>query len=753
MHGFFRASLISVVFGAFALLVPSAIAVFVVPLTASAAIAPRTAVRAVKTAKPPPQDAALTDPVWSTALRATDFANVTTRQASQNATTTLLLYDDKNLYVGFIAEQTGALTATQQTNDAGYGLDDEVSISIDTSGSNSRAYAFTSTPRGVRYEFSSESARYQPPWATVAKITKDGYNVMMTIPLADMRVGNAKIQRWRINFSRYVAARNDLLSWAYDAASTTYCSNNNFGTTIYCDSTRWPYLIDIRLLGVAKAPPPYADLYGLASAGADKNVFETTPQNFTSTTPRNFGLDATVPFTRSLAFVAAVAPDFSNVETDQATISPQEFPIEYSEYRPFFAQGSNYINAVGGFGVNGPSDQMFYSPSLGIVDYGLKVEGTTGQSSIGLLDAKGDGFNDQAYGYAYTAADGTVNFGFQGVEANHPGLTDRTVGISSSYQNLHSGVQPIAIYEQETGTTVGSASLGHLLNLGEITNHGLWQTGVVYRDVGPDFDPADGYTSINDIRGPQAFAVYSGIGKPKSSIKSYRLAVVGDRFVDRSGEAHQVDTYEGGSVLFNNLLRVGLATDASELRSYLQAYPSYTNGRNYAFDYNNFSLNYRDGTPSPTDAFYQFGQFAVACAGLPASPLPCADAVNQYIAAYTQQYNITTTRAFAGGLSGSVAYGGTIERPFVGLSDAQFLRRISLNRALGADAQIALSLQNINGTGGFAAPGESLAISYHKRFANQSQLYFEYGSPASYRTLQRFIFKYVYHVGAGGAGT
>ena len=736
--------LTSVIFGALCVL----------PFAANAAVAPGKLVQAVKTTTPPPQDAALTDPVWATAVQATGFANVTTRQPSQDATTALLLYDDKNLYVGFIAKQPDVpLTATQQTNDVGYGLDDEVTISIDTSGSNSRMYAFTSTPRGVRYEFSSESTRYQPPWATVATITKDGYNVLMTIPLADMRVGDAKTQRWRINFSRYVAARNDLLSWAYDAASTTYCSNNSYGATIYCDSTRWPYLAGIELLGVAKAPPSYADVYGLASAGGDKNVFETTPQNFTDQHPRNFGLDATVPFTRSMAFVAAIAPDFSNVETDQATISPQEFAIQYTEYRPFFAQGSNYINAVGGFSVNGPSNQMFYSPSLGIVDYGLKVEGTAGQSAIGVLDAKGDGFNDQAYGYAYNAADGTLSFSLQGVDANHPGLTDRTIGIGGSYQNLHSGFQPIAIYEQETGSTVSSPSLGHMLNLGEVTNHGLWQTGFVYRDIGPDFAPADGYTAINDIRGPQGFAVYNGIGNPKSYIKSYRFAVVYDRFVDRSGAAHQVDTFESASILFKNLLRVGVTTDTSGLRTYAEAYPYYTNPQNYAFNFNQISLNYRDGTPSPTDASYQFGPFAVACAGLPAFPLPCTDAVNEFAAAYNQQFNVTTTRAFAGGLSGSLQYAGTIERPLVGISDAQFLRRISLNRALGADAQIALSLQNINGTGGFAAPGETLAISYHKRFKNQSQLYFEYGSPASYRTLQRFVLKYVYHIGEGGAGT
>ncbi len=717
-------------------------------------MAPGQIIKAVKTLSPPAQDAALTDPVWSTAVRATGFANATQREPARNATTALLLYDDKNLYVGFIAEQKDApLTTSQAVNDVGYGLDDEVTISIDPSGSNSRMYAFTSTPAGVRYEFSSESSRYQPPWKTVASVTSDGYRVMMTIPLADMRVGNGKTQKWRINFSRYIAAHNDLLTWAYDAGSTSYCSNNSYGTTIYCDSTRWPILTDIALSGVGKAPPPYADVYALGSAGGDRNVFETTPQNFTDQHERNFGLDATLPFTRSMAFVLALAPDFSNVETDQATIAPQEFAIQYTEYRPFFAQGSNYISSLPSIGVNGPSNQMFYSPSLGIVDDGFKVEGTAGQSAIGVLDTKGDGFNDQAFGYSFQKPDGTLQFALQGVDANHPDVTDRTLGIGSFYQNLHSGISAIVSYEQETGTLVSAPSLGHQLLLGEITNYGLWQYGVLYRDVGPDFNPVDGYTANQDIRGPQAFAVYTGIAKQQSAIKFYRFSVVADRFVDRSGAARQVDTSESAAIELKNLLKLTLSTDASELRTYSQAYPFYTGGTNFAFDTNQISLNYRDGTPSPTDAYYSFGPFAVACAGLPAFPLPCADAVNTYAAAYTQQYSLTTTRAFAHGLGVTLQYAGTLERPFTGVSDAQFLRRLSLTRALGGDAQVALSLQDINGTGGFAAPGTNLAVSYHKRFKNQSQLYFEYGSPASYHTLQRFILKYVYHIGAGGAGT
>jgi hypothetical protein len=724
------------------------------PLVAQASVAPGQIVQAVKAAVAPPQSSALNDVAWTHALRATAFANATKREAARNATTALFLYDDTYLYVGFIAEQRGVpLTETQASNDVGYGLDDEVTVSIDPSGNNSRLYAFTATPTGVRYEYSSESSRYQPPWKTVTSTTADGYRVMMTIPLADMRVGSGRIQHWRINFSRYVAADSDLLTWAYDPGSSAYCSNNSNGATIYCDATRWPILSGIALAHVAKRPAPYADVYALGSAGRDKDVFETTPLNFTKQAARNFGLDATIPFTRSLAFVTALGPDFSNVETDQTTIAPQEFAIQYTEYRPFFAQGSNYISALPGFSVNGPANQMFYSPSLGIVDDGFKVEGTSGQTSIGMLDAKGDGFNDQAFGYGYQRPDGTLSLSLQGVSANHPGISDRTIGIGGSYQNLHSGLQPIVSYQQETGTLVASPQLGHQLILGEVTNHGLWQTGFLYHDVAPDFAPVDGYTTIQDIRGPTAFAVYNGLATQQSIIKSYRFALVGDRLLDRSGAAHQADTNESASITLKNLLKFGINTDASELRTYAQPYPTYSIATNVAFDTTALTLNYRDGTPSPTDFSYSFGPFAVNCIDLPAFPLPCASAINGYTAAYTQQFDLATTRAFRGGYSATFEYGGTLERPFLGTSDAQLLRRLSLSHALGSDTQVALALREISGTGGFAAPGEALAVSFHKRFRNQSQLYVEYGSPASYGTLQRFVVKYVYHVGEGGAGT
>jgi hypothetical protein len=49
-------------------------------------------------------------------------------------------------------------------------------------------------------------------------------------------------------------------------------------------------------------------------------------------------------------------------------------------------------------------------------------------------------------------------------------------------------------------------------------------------------------------------------------------------------------------------------------------------------------------------------------------------------------------------------------------------------------------------------PGTNLALSFNHRFANQDQLYLDYGAPAAPQTLHRFIMKYVFHMG-GGTGT
>jgi hypothetical protein len=720
---------------------------------ATAAVTETQSFPAVKAASPPPLDAALADPVWQTALQAQNFTNFTDQAPAKLPTTAYLLYDDKNLYVGFVAEQPGVpITATQGVNDVGLGLDDSVTIGIDPSGSGARTYAFTVTPRGVRYETSSESSRYQPLWAAVATRTQAGYRVMMVIPLTDMRLSGAREQSWRVDFTRRVAATGDLYTWAYDPASNAYCSNNSVSTTTYCDSTRWPLVTGIAVAGAAARPRPYADVYALGSGGSDHNVFETTPGSFTTQPARPIGLDATVPLTTTLSFVGTLNPDFSNVEADQTVIAPQEFPRNYTEYRPFFAQGFNYIDALPHVNVNGPGNVIFYSPALGIVNSGFKIEGTSGQNAIGALDATGDGFDDQAVGYGNARPDGSLSFSLEAVDAHHPGISDQTWGVGGAYANLHSGLQPLFIFEQERGTLVSAASLAQTITPGIILQHGPILIGVLWRDVGPEFAPIDGYNRINDIDGPQAVVAYNGVGGKGSAIKSYSLTAIGDRYVDRSGAVHEADVLGSAGVTLKSLLSLTVSGGASELRSYADAYPAYTDPEENPFNQTGIAIGYKDGTPSPTDFSYSFGPFGVYCPGSAPQPLLCNGETQTYAPAFVQQLDVSTTRQIGHGYGLALEFGGTLEHGIDDPSDSQWLRRLSLTRSFGSEGQLAIGLRSISGTGGFAAPGVNLAVSYHQRLANQSQLYLEYGTPAAIATLHRFIVKYVLHVG-GAAGT
>src|ERR1700744_4498671 len=86
-------------------------------------------------------DQTLADPAWTAGEvpEHSPWKNVTTRAPSRYVTTAYLLYDDKNLYVGFKADQDSVpIAASQTTNDVGFGLDDFVGIGLDTSGGGSQ---------------------------------------------------------------------------------------------------------------------------------------------------------------------------------------------------------------------------------------------------------------------------------------------------------------------------------------------------------------------------------------------------------------------------------------------------------------------------------------------------------------------------------------------------------------------------------------------------------------------------------------
>lgn len=709
---------------------------------ALAAAPPTFSFDVARAAHPLPLDPSLSDPAWKAGAVPNHgpWEDVTTRTGAPNATTAYLLYDDRYLYVAFVAQQPGVpISASQTTNDVGFGTDDFVGIGIDTSGAGSQAYFFETTPKGVRYEQASESARYRPQWESAAAIDGSTWRAVMRIPLNAMRLRGGATQTWRIGFFRQVAARAEHYSWAFDPLMQDGPSGD---WPTFNDLRYWPAAKGIALKASATARPrPRAEIYALGSAGADRNVYQQSDGAFLQEKTRSLGADLTYPITETINFVGTLNPDFSNVEVDQQTIAPQEFARQLAEYRPFFAQGAQYLNPnpSGYTNFNGPGNEVFYSPSVGPFDRGVKIEGTYGLQSFGLLsfrgfnEVTGDTFDDQAFGFHHGLQDQTFQYWADGVVAHHSVADDdATVEYGAKWRNLHNKMVYSINFDDERGSWVpqGSARSANAF----IDEHqSNYEINLGYVDISPNYDPLDGYTSTSDIRGLQGFVNFLG---STPGTKTWNLFMSGDRFQDRSGAVHEADFAALLGATFKNGFSLdGMGPSMSLLRSYdgnfFTGYPNYPHPQNVPFNLFSLPIGYGDGTPRPIDASAAWGSFG---------------------GNWQHLYTVTTSRPLGNRYTLGLEYDGSYQRNLSdGTLNSQWLRRVSLGYNIGSQSNLTLSLRAINGTGGFALPGINLAVAYHARFRN-GDVYVNYGSPSSIVTLNRLIVKYVFRAG-GDAGT
>lgn len=709
----------------------AALAAFVLISGAAWGSASRTSRYAAPLADTAPAfDSGLMDPIWQKAVLARDFEDLTTRRSAPLATTAYLLYDANNLYVAFRADQNGVpIHAEHSTNDVGFGQDDAVGICIDTSNSSQQVYCFESTPRAVRYQQASESARYAPPWQAKASIHGSSWTAMLIIPLRDLRAQGGAERTWRFNFIRICAATGDHYTWAYDALMV---DGQPPSWPISGDTRLWPELTTLRIAVSGARPLPRIEIYGLESTGRDRNVFQQADNTFALKPIRQAGIDFTYPLTSTIAAVGTLNPDFSNVEVDQQTIVPQEFARNLVEYRPFFAQGAQYFTpeqsaAVGGF-FNAPN-QVFYSPTIGEFGRGMKMEGTYRMQAIGLLDVRGvalDGsaLDDTAFGFKHQLTDRTFQYWLDGVLAHHDIGDDSTLDQGFSGRNLTSGL----IYgfnqalEARRLSTDPSRPFAYERNgFVEIhkPNYEVYQG---YQDVSPGYGPLDGFTTTNDARGGTYSIDFNGTS---SRLKSWSAFLGGDRLLTRAGIVHEADLFVNGDFVTKGLVHVDFTDGSSELND-----PILTGRVTLPFNQTALSVGYRDGTPAPVDLSYDAGEFSTF---------------------YLQQFSASTSHQIGTRFSIQGAYAGTHERSSTMGVDGQILRSIAIGESLGPDTNVTLALRSINGTGGFASPGKNLAAAFHSRLRNGSELFVNFGTPAAPATLNRLVIKYALHFG-GGAG-
>lgn len=627
--------------------------------------------------------------------------NLRTHTAAPEATTAYVMSDDSFVYVAFEANQRAPIRVSQYTNNVGCCVDDSVQIDLWPNGPSGFRYLFIATPIGTRYQYSSENNVYEPDWSAVGKLVPGGYVVTMKIPLAVMHGTGSGA--WRVQFARVVQATNDDIVWSYGPPQ-----QNHNDVNYAAPAQGLPLL-------AAHRPKPRAGVYTLGQAGS----------SFAGGVKARGGADISFPVLPGTSLVAAIHPDFSDVEVDQQSIAPTAFVRQVNEVRPFFTQGANFYNTTP-YCPQCPGSQL-YTPGIPTPQNGFALEGQRGLFSYAAFDALGTDRDDTAQVLNYTSPNQENRLTAQRGSTSMPNLNDVTLGASYTHDNLKNFAQWIR-YGTDSGTNVLAGDRAQRYEAGASAYTPTSALSVTLRKIGAYYNPVDGYVNNPDIAGYDVAANKTWRLSGTSSFKEFDLSGNLDRYHGYRDGLSQSDQYLLAQATTKNNWSIAASTGSSYLRLNDGVFSPVTGSQGVAVYYN---------YGAATQSFVQFetGRFGpgrlnswtrVAALRLGARGTLGLDLDN------TQQGTLSTTYS-------------------------QWLERVSFNLQSGPDESFGVGVRRIIGTPPMldTVPqfqnGSNIAISYHRKMS-AGELYAVYGDAAAFSTVPAFLVKFIRYVG-GQKGT
>jgi hypothetical protein len=290
-------------------------------------------------------------------------------------TTCLLTYDESYLYIAFRAldPRPEDIRAHLWDRDQIYDLitDDHVLIMIDTFGDDRSAYQFRANPLGVQADAINsgvggglEDWSWNAIWDSAGRINEEGYAIEMVIPFNQLRFpsGGGELT-WGVSAGRSYprADRHRFNSHYTDRDNSCRLCQSDFVTGFE-----------------SIAPGRNLELVPTFTALRTDELQDFPDGGLEDGDPDpQLGLTARWGVTQSLSFLAAINPDFSQVEADVAQLEINtRFALFYPETRPFFLEGTDYFAS--------PMQAVFtrtvVDPSLG-----TKLTGKIGRHALGIM--------------------------------------------------------------------------------------------------------------------------------------------------------------------------------------------------------------------------------------------------------------------------------------------------------------------------------------------------------------------------------
>jgi len=312
-----------------------------------------------RTDKAPRIDGLFDDSVWASMEWEGGFVQFEPNEGTEPTQRTLfkILYDDENIYVALKSLDTepDKIEKKLSRRDAWEG--DLAGLHFDSYFDKRTSFVFAVSAAGVKNDgfFSNDGEGFDdswdPIWNVKTKVTFEGWNAEMKIPLSQLRFNNNENQIWGLEVVRGIYRTDELSLW----------------NPISSKETGW--VSQYGLLEGIKNIKPKRNIEIAPFVVTKYEKYEKEEGNpFKDGSDFRFdgGVDGKIGLTNDLTLDFANNPDFGQVEADPSEVNLSAFESYFQEKRPFFIEGNNITNFQLTLG-DGPSssDNLFYSRRIG----------------------------------------------------------------------------------------------------------------------------------------------------------------------------------------------------------------------------------------------------------------------------------------------------------------------------------------------------------------------------------------------------
>ncbi len=298
---------------------------------------------AIKTSAPIKIDGNLDDAGWLNIIPVSDFIGMAPsfgKPASQR-TVVKITYDNTALYIGaYLYDNPTKIRKQITARDVLDRQDADVfTVELDTYHDKQNGFQFQVSAAGVQGDakISQNLDRsWDAVWESKVSLKKDGWVAEMRIPFSAIRFPKASLQNWGLQFTRFRRKTNETTSWSPENPDISGSIN------------QWGLFSGLKNI----TPPLRLSFLPYLSGGM--RVSPVGNSRLTETL-KSGGMDVKYGINESFTLDITLIPDFAQVQSDNVILNLSPFDVKFSDFRPFFTEGTELFNKA----------NLFYSRRIG----------------------------------------------------------------------------------------------------------------------------------------------------------------------------------------------------------------------------------------------------------------------------------------------------------------------------------------------------------------------------------------------------